>query len=328
MLNQIRTSAWLAATVLAVTFTPLAGAQIFPAKPVKILTPFSAGSGPDAALRVIAEKLSKKWGQPVIVDNRPGGNGFVAMGAFKQTMPGGHDLIALDSNHMTTHPHTFRKLPYDPQRDLEPIRPILRTDFFVVVGKDSPFQTLDDIIKAAKSKPESIVYGSWFVGSPGHLGALRLQSFKGIQMMHVPYKDMGQLYTAVATQEVQWALGSVASAGGMEKGGRVRFIALGGPKRSPLYPNVPTTGESPGTKGYEVNAWVGLFAPRGTSKEVRDKINADVAEAMASPELIERYRTLGYENMNLGPDQFANLIRLETQAWKKTIDEAGLKLDE
>ncbi|MES2943120.1 MAG: tripartite tricarboxylate transporter substrate binding protein [Pseudomonadota bacterium] len=328
MFKQINTSAWLAAALLAAAFTPFAGAQTFPTKTVKIITPFSAGSGPDAALRVIAEKLSQKWGQAVIVDNRPGGNGFVAMGAFKQTMPGGHDLIALDSNHMTTHPHTFRKLPYDPQRDLEPIRPILRTDFFVVVGKDSPFQTLNDIINAAKSRPGAVVYGSWFVGSPGHLGALRLQSLKGIQMMHVPYKDMGQLYTAVATKEVQWALGSVASAGGMEKAGRVRFISLGAAQRSPLYPNVPTTGESPGTKGYEVNAWVGLFAPRGTPELVRNKINADVAEAMASPELIERYRTLGYQNMDLGPDQFAKLIRLETQAWKKTIDDAGLKLDD
>jgi tripartite-type tricarboxylate transporter receptor subunit TctC len=328
MFHRITTSAWLGAAILTATFAPLAGAQTFPSRPVKIITPFSAGSGPDSALRVIAEKLSKKWGQPVLIDNKPGGNGFVAMGAFKQTMPGGHDLVALDSNHMTTHPHTFRKLPYDPQRDLEPIRPILRTDFFAVVSKDSPFRTLDDIIKEAKSKPGTVSYGSWFVGSPGHLGALRLQSLKGIQMMHVPYKDMGQLYTAVATQEVQWALGSVASAGGMEKGGRVRFITLAGAQRSPLYPNVPTTGESPGTKGFEINAWVGLFAPRGTPKAVRDKISADVAEAMASPELVERYRTLGYENMNLGPDQFATLIRQETQTWKKTIEDANLKLDD
>jgi tripartite-type tricarboxylate transporter receptor subunit TctC len=328
MFNRIKTTAWVAAAVLGVGFTLLASAQTFPAKTVKIITPFSAGSGPDTALRAIAEKLSKKWGQAVIVDNRPGGNGFVAMGAFKQALPGGHDLVALDSNHITTHPHTFSKLPYDPQRDLEPIRPILRTDFFVVVGKDSPHRTLDDIIKAAKEKPNSVTYGSWFVGSPGHLGALRLQSMHGIQMTHVPYKDMGQLFAAVATQEVQWALGSIASAGGMEKGGKVRFIALGGPQRSPLYPYVPTTGESPSTKGYEVNAWVGLFAPRGTPEAVRSKISADVAEAMASPELVERYRTIGYENMNIGADQFASLIQLETQAWKKTISDAALKLDE
>lgn len=328
MLYRFKTIAWLIATVLASTLMQAASAQTFPTKPVKIYTPFSAGSGPDAALRVIAEKLSKKWGQPVIIDNRPGGNGFIAMGAFKQTMPGGHDLVALDTNHIATHPHTFRKLPYDPQRDLEPIRPILRTGFFVVVGKDSPFQTLDDVIKAAKASPEAVSYGSWFVGSPGHLGALMLESKKGLRMLHVPFKDMGQLYTAVATQQVQWALGSVASAGGMEKAGRVRFISFGGPQRSPLYPSVPTTAESPSTKGYEINAWVGLFAPRGTPKAVRDKISADVAEAMASPDLVERYRALGYENMNLGPEQFASLIQIETQAWKKTIENAKLRLDE
>jgi tripartite-type tricarboxylate transporter receptor subunit TctC len=328
MFNRIKTTAWLAAAFSSAAFTSLANPRIFQSRRSKSSRRSLQAAAPTQHCAPLQKKLSKKWGQAVIVDNRPGGNGFVAIGAFKQALPTGHDLVALDSNHITTHPHTFSKLPYDPQRDLEPIRPILRTDFFVVVGKDSPHRTLDAIVRAAKEKPNSVTYGSWFVGSPGHLGALRLQSLHGVQMTHVPYKDMGQLFAAVATQEVQWALRSIASASGMEKVGKVRFIALGGPQRSPLYPNVPTTGESPSTKGYEVNAWVGLFAPRGTPEVVRSKISVDVAEAMASPELVERYRTIGYENMNIGADQFASLIQLETQAWKKTISDAVLKLDE
>lgn len=144
-----------------------AATPAFPTKPVRIVVASSAGSGPDAAMRAVGEKLSQKWGQPVIIDNRPGGNGFIAVSAFKNAQPDGHELINLDSSHMTTHPHTFSRLPYDPQKDFEPVRPLLLTDFFVVVAKDSPFKTLDDIVAAAKAQPGRVTYGSWFNGSPG-----------------------------------------------------------------------------------------------------------------------------------------------------------------
>ena len=312
---------------LGASLPAAAQAPAFPTKPVRIVVASSAGSGPDAAMRAVGEKLSQKWGQPVIIDNRPGGNGFIAVSAFKNAQPDGHELINLDSSHMTTHPHTFSRLPYDPQKDFEPVRPLLLTDFFVVVAKDSPFKTLDDLVAAAKAQPGKVTYGSWFNGSPGHLGGLRLQALKGLEMTHVPFKEMPQLYTAVATQDVQWALGSVGSAGAMEKAGKVRFIAIAAPARLPLYADVPATAESLSSKGYEVNAWVGLFAPKGTPKAVREKIAADMTEVLNSPELVERYRTLGYLPMHMAPDAFAQRMVSDTQGWAKIIRDAHLKLD-
>jgi len=304
-----------------------ARAQGFPSKPVRVVTPFPAGSGPDAALRLVSEQLSKKWGQQVVIDNKPGGNGFIAISAFKQGTTDGHDLVQLDNNHLTTHPHSFSKLPFDPERDFTPLRMLLRTWFFVAVATDSPYKTVDDIVTAAKASPGKVNYGSWFTGSPGHMGALKLQSMKEAQMTHIPFRDFGQLYAAVASKEVDWALGSVASAGSLERAGKLRFIALAGPTRDPLYPNVPSTSESASTKGFEISGWTALAGAGGMGPALRDQLSADIAGALAAPEVVERYRTLGYEAPLLDPRALAELIKRESRSWSETIRMANLKLD-
>jgi tripartite-type tricarboxylate transporter receptor subunit TctC len=326
MINRRRLLRGFGAGALALSAGPMR-AQSFPTRVVRVITPFPAGSGPDAALRLVADRLGKTWGKPVVIDNRPGGNGFIAVAAFKQGATDGHELIQLDSTHVTTHPHTYGKLPYDVERDLAPIRMMLRTPFFVTVAADSPYRTLDDIIAAAKARPGRITYGSWFNGSPGHIGALRLQSMKGLQMTHIPFRDFGQLYAAVAGKEVDWALGSIASAGGLERAGKIRFIVVAAAERDPLYPNVPCTAESAGTRGYEVSAWAGLFAPPAAPAAVRSRISADMAEALAAPEVVERYRAIGFEIPAVGDQAFAELIRKETLAWGEIIRAENLRLD-
>ena len=306
---------------------PLARAQEFPAKPVRLITAFPAGSGPDAALRLVGEGLSKTWKQPVLIDNKPGGNGFIAIDALRQAPADGTTMIQLDSNHLTTHPHVFSKLPYDAQKDLEPVRALFRNYFFVAVSAQGPLQTLDDIVGAARKAPGKINYGSWFNGSPGHLGGLLLQSQKGIEMVHVPFKEMSQLYAAVASQEIDWAIGSAASAGPLQKAGRLRFVAAAAPQRSELYPQVPATGESAADKDYIVASWTGLFAPRGTPLALRERIAQDVARVLASPEVVERFRILDYQRFDAGPQAYANVIASETGNWAGVIRKAGLRLD-
>lgn len=302
-------------------------AQTWPTKPVRIITAASNGSGPDVALRLVGEHLARRWGQPVIVDNKPGGNGVVAFNAFRQSGPDGHELIHLDSTMLTSNVHLYNRLPYDPQRDFEPIRPMLQTDFFVAVAKDSPFKTIDDIVQAAQAAPGKVTYGSWGPGSPGHLGALRLLSATNTQMTHVPYKEMPQLFASVATGEVQWALGSLASAGPMEKSGRIRFIGVAAPQASPYAPGVPGMASSSLARNFVCNAWFGLFAARGTPKALREKIATDITQVLAAPELMERYRGLGYNRFDTKPDEFAEYIARETQTWGKVIAEAKLKLE-
>ncbi len=298
----------------------------YPSKPVRVLTPFPAGAGPDAAMRVIGEQLGRKWGQSVVIDNRPGGNGFIAISAFKNAADS-HSLLLIDSSHATVHPLTYSQLPYDVQKDLQPIGMILRTPFFIAVAADSPYRSLEDIVAAAKAKPDTITYGSWFMGSPGHIGALRLQSLRGISMRHVPYKDFGQLYAAVANKDVDWALGSVASAGAMERGGKLRFIAVAARQRDPLYPNVPATGEMPNLADFEVSAWVGLFAPQAMQAATLSKVATDLREALDKSEVVERYKTMGYESPRLTPPEFAQLIQRETKGWESVIRSANLKFD-
>ena len=295
--------------------------------PVRIFTPFPPGSGPDAALRLVAEQLERRWARPVVVENKSGGNGFIAVAAFKQGVTDGRDLIQLDNTHTTTHPHTFSHLPYDVQRDFVPLAMLLRTSFFVVVGANSRFKTLDALVAAAREQPGRITYGSWFNGSPGHMGALRLQAMKGIQMVHVAFRDFGQLYATVASGEVDWALGSIGSAGALERAGKLRFIALAAAARDPAYPNVPATGESDSLRGFEVNGWTGLFGPRGLPLGTRDRLAADVVDSLAAPETVERYKALGYEAPRLSPDELAQLIRKETDAWGSIVREAHLRLD-
>ncbi|WP_198971769.1 Bug family tripartite tricarboxylate transporter substrate binding protein [Xylophilus sp. ASV27] len=304
-----------------------ARAQSFPSKPVRVLTPFPAGSGPDAAMRVLGEQLSRRWTQPVLIDNRPGGNGFIAVTAFKSAPADHHSLLLVDSNHTTTHPHTFAQLPYSVERDLQPVGMILRTPFFVAVAPDSPYRTLEDIVAAAKARPDAVTYGSWFVGSPGHMGALRLQALRGVSMRHIPYRDFGQLYAAVSTREVDWALASVASASALERAGRLRFIAVAAPARDPLYPAVPATAETPALRDFEVSAWAGLFASPATPHALVERLNADLRSVLQLPEVAQRYRDFGYEAPQLTPEAYGQLIKRETAAWGQVIREANLKLN-
>jgi tripartite-type tricarboxylate transporter receptor subunit TctC len=277
--------------------------------------------------RLVADRLGARLGQPVVVDNRPGGNGFIAVAAFKAAPADPHTLLLIDSNHATTHPHTFAKLPYDVDQDFQPIGMILRTPFFVAVAADSPFRSVEDIVAAAKARPDALTYGSWFMGSPGHMGALQLQALRGVGMRHVPYRDFGQLYAAVSNREVDWALGSIASAGALERSGKLRFLAVAAPARDPLYPNVPATAEIAGMRGFEVSAWAGLFAHRGTPAALVERVAADLREILERPEVVERYRTFGYERPALSPSGYAELIRRETESWARIIRAANLKLD-
>jgi tripartite-type tricarboxylate transporter receptor subunit TctC len=305
-----------------------AAAQFHPTRPVRIIVPFSAGSGPDAAIRAVAQGLAQKWNQPVIIDNRPGGNGFIGINLFKNLPPDGHELFDADGGHVTVHPHTFSKLPYDPVRDLEPVRFLLLSKYFVAVPANSRFKTIDDIVRAAKEKPEGVTYGSFFIGSPPHLGGLQLESLTGAKMLHVPYKDTVQLYTAVANGEVDWALGSLASAGPLEKSGKLKFISVAAAQRFPLYPAVAASAESHAAKSFNVTGWNGLFAPRGTPKNIRDRIANDISEVLLSRQIVERYKNFGYEDVPLQTDAFAQFISKESADWKKVVQEAGLKLDQ
>ena len=319
----------LAATTLA-AFALLCGAahaQEWPTKPVRILTPFPAGAGPEAVLRVLAEKLQKKWGKPVIVENKPGANGFIAIDAFKRGATDGHDLIQLDNVHLVAYPYLFKKLPYDPVKDFDPVTPLFRTYFFVGVPANSKYKTVGDIVADAKAHPGELNYGSWSVGNPVHLGSALLESMTHTEMQHVIYKETSMLYTGAANGELNFALGSLATAGPMQRAGKLKFIAVTAPKRHAAFPDVPTVAESGGPAGYEVTGWTMIAAPKGLPKAVADKLQKDIEAALSEPDIKERYATFGYETFPVTREQFTSFIAAESTKYAAVIKRAKVSLD-
>ncbi|MDB5869743.1 MAG: TctC [Polaromonas sp.] len=284
---------------------PLAAqAQQFPTKPVRIITPFPVGGGPDGVARLVADKLSRAWGQPVIVENRPGGNGFIAIDAFKRGARDGHDLIVLDNVHLAAYPHLFKKLPYDLDKDFDAILPLFKTYFFVTVAANSPYKTMGDLVADAKAHPGKLNYGSWSVGNPVHLGSALLQNMTSTDMVHVIYKETTQLYTGVANGEISFALGTSATAGPLQRAGKLRYLAVAAPRRLAAFPDVPTVAESGGPAGFEVTGWNAIAAPKGLPPAVIDKIKLDVEKALAGADVKEKFASFGYEQFPTTREQF------------------------
>lgn len=304
-----------------------AGAQQFPTKPVRIITPFPVGGGPDGVARLVADKLSRAWGQPVVVENRPGGNGFIAIDAFKRGSKDGHDLIVLDNVHLAAYPSLFKKLPYDASKDFDALLPLFKTYFFFTVPTTSKYKSIADLVADAKAHPGKLDYGSWSVGNPVHLGSELFESATGTQMEHVIYKETTQLYTSVSTGELAFALGSSATAGPLQRAGKLRFLAVAAPKRVAAFPDVPTVGESGGPQGFEVTGWNAMAVPKGLPDAVSDKIKRDIEKALAEPDVLEKFKSFGYEPFPQTREQFNQFVQSETRRFGDVIRKANVSLD-
>src|SRR3989449_2181274 len=254
----------------------IAFAQGFASRPIKIVTPYSTGIGPDLYMRALGELLQKEWGQPVVVEAKPGGNGFIAVEQVKKAAPDGHELLVLANSHLTINPSLFKNVPYDPIADLTPIAGLYRAYFFVAVKSDGPYQSIRELIAGAKANPGKLSYGTPYVGSPSHLGSAVFEYETGTQMLHVPFKDTLQIFTSIANGDVTWAVATASSTAAMVKAGRVKLIAVAAPKRVASHPDVPTVEEAGGPRDFEVESWIVLLGPRAMPQDLARKIGADV----------------------------------------------------
>lgn len=320
----------LAAAVVA-TFASFGasaqGAGGFPTKPVNIVTPFAAGSGPDAVLRMVGDKLGRLWNQRVTIDNKPGGGGFIAIDAARRAAPDGYTLLQLDSEHIAALPHLYKSKNFVTLQHFDPVAPLFRTPFFVAVGTDSKWKNMKDLIADAKAKPGTIAYGSWGVGSPGHLGGQQLDALAGVQMNHAPFREVSQLYTNVATGEVPWAYASIPSSQGIYKSGKLRYIAVAAKSRVPQMPDVPTMAESGGPAELEVNSFVSLLAPKGVPDAVKKKINADVAKVIADPEIKARFDTFAFEPLAWSPEEIARQAEIKSKVYGDLVKRGNISLE-
>ncbi len=299
----------------------------FPNKPVTLFTAFAPGSGPDATLRLVADKLGRLWNQRVMVENRPGGGGFIAMEAARRTAADGYTLLQLDSDHLGAVPHLYKQRGAAAVGAFEPVASIFRTTFLVAVGTDSKWKTMSDLIAAAKAEPGRVTYGSWGVGSPGHLGAELLEDLTGIRMQHVPFREVSQLFPAVGSGDVGWSLGTLPSSSGAYKAGKLRYIAVASTKRLPQLPEVPTAQEAGAPAGFDVNAFVVLVAPKGLPAPVRAKINADMARVLADPEIKARFDTFAFEPISWSPEEIARAAEAKSRVYEGLVRKANISLE-
>lgn len=302
-------------------------AQGFPSRPVKLVTPYSTGIGPDLYARALADVLQKEWGQGVVVEAKPGGNGFIAIEQVKKVPPDGYELLILANSHLTINPSLFKNVPYDPETDFTPIAGLYRTYFFIAVKNDGPYNSIKDLIAAAKAKPGKLTYGTPYVGSPSHLGSAIFEYATGTQMVHVPFKDTLQIFTSIANGDVDWAVATASSTAPMVKAGRVKLIAVAAPKRLPGHPDVPTVEEAGGPKNFEVESWLVLLGPRGMAPDLVRKIGSDVDKALATPEMKKRTENLGFETYSATPADITAKIRSELKTNAEVVRRVGAKAD-
>ena len=302
-------------------------ASTFPNKPVNIVTAFAAGSGPDAVLRQISEKLSKLWNQPVTITNKPGGGGFIAIDATQRMPADGYTLLQLDSEHLAALPLLYKSKNFVTLNVFDPVAPLFRTPFLVAVGTDSKWQNMKDLIAAAKAEPNKVSYGSWGVGSPGHLGGEELELLTGAEMTHVAYREVSQLFTSVGAGDIQWSFASIPSSQGVFKAGKIRYIAVAATKRIPQMPDLPTVAEAGGPAGFEVNSFVSLVAPKGIANDVKAKINADVLKVLADPEVKARYNTFAFETITWSPEDIRKNADAKHKIYEQLVKRKNISLD-
>ena len=302
-------------------------AQPFPSKVVKVQVPFSASSGPTVFMQVLADKLSKGWGERVIIEPKPGASGFLAIESVKNAAPDGHELLIVSNSHVAINPALYKKLPYDPERDFVPVALIYRTPYFVTVSSSGPYQSVPALIAAAKSSPKKLSYGIAFVGSPPHLGSALLGFQIGAEMVPVAFKEQGQLYVAMANGDLDWALSTIGSALPLMKAGKIKILAVASRSRLPSQPDIPTVEEAGGPAGFEVDSWLALMAPRRTSPEVVRRINVEVGKALGDADVLERMRVLGFQAAAGTPAEVAQLIRDDARKYGELVRKVGATAD-
>ena len=319
----------IAGIMLAVSILSVAGlvqAQGFPTKPVRMVIHIGPGSSMDIVGRVLAQKLNETWGQPIIVDNRAGAGGTIGMDVVAKAPPDGYTIM-FGSSSVAIAASYYRKLPFDTLRDFEPITQLSSRHNVLVVTPGSPVSSVKDLIALAKAKPGQLSFGSGGgSGSSDHLAGELFKLMAGVDVLHVPYKSGPGALTDLMSGQLSFYLGGIPINLPMIKAGKVKPLATSGLKRSPQLPNVPTLSES-SLPGFEVNVWYGLFAPRGTSPKILDKIASDVNQLLKTPEMRERFTGLGVEADGTTPTEFRAYFRNDMERWRKVVRAAGVSAD-
>jgi tripartite-type tricarboxylate transporter receptor subunit TctC len=305
----------------------LAHAQApWPARPIRMIVPLAAGSAVDNAARIVAQKMSQNLGQSIVIDNKPGAAGLMGAGEVAKAAPDGYTIGGFNDSIMTMLPNMNAKMPWDILKDFEPVSLVATVDWGLVVPTDAHEKSAADLIAAAKKAPGQINYSSGGNGSPQHIAMALFASQAGVQMKHVPYKGATQAAMGVAGKEVDTAFQGIATVTSLIKAGKVRLIGVTTPRRMPQYPDVPTVSES-GMPGFEFNSWFAIMAPAGTPKDIVHRLSAEVAKALADPEVRDKLNAQGLTPRGTTPEDLGTAMKAQLAKYGALIRQNGITAD-
>ena len=299
--------------------------QGYPSRPIRMIVALGAGGGTDVTGRIVAQKLSEQMGVPVVVENRPGAGTVIGTEQVAKSAADGYTLMTA-SPEISINPSLQAKLPYDTLKDLVAISQLTSGQYFLSTHPSVPVKSVKDLIALAKAKPGRVTYGSSGNGSANHLGGVLFQYLTGTTLVHVPYKSAAQSATALMSGETDFMVSSTTAAMTAIKSGRLRAIAVTGPKRLALTPDIPTVAES-GVPGYEVTGWYMMLAPAAVPRDIIGKLHGEIVKAVHSAAVRERFTALGTEPVGTSPEACGEFLRAEIAKWTKVVRAAGAKVD-
>ena len=301
-------------------------AQDWPNKPVRIIVPFAPGGATDIPARLLAPKLQEALGQSIVVENRTGAGGIIGIQAAVQSPPDGYTLLMATNAEIVMHPYIYPKLPYDPLKDLLPVSIMVESPMLLVAPASSPFNSVAELLAAAKARPGAVTYSTAGTGSTSHVLTEMLAQQAKVQLLHVPYKGGAPASAAVSTGEVNFALLNLGSALNFVKGGKLKALAVTSEKRNAGFPDWPTAVEA-GVPGFVEHIWIGMAAPAGTPKAIVERASAEVAKALKAPDVRERLVQLGNTPLGTTPEEAAARIKREHPRYSAAIKAASIKAD-
>ena len=315
---------WIALPA-AILIVCAAHAQTYPAKPVRIIVPFAPGGATDIVARLLAQKLTETWGQQVVADNRAGAGGNIGAEAAAKAPPDGYTLFMTSGSIVTANQHMYKKLGWNPEKDLVAITNVASGPQIVAVNPSFPAKNVKDMIAIAKAKPGALTFGSAGVATQTHLAAEIFLYAAGINAVHIPYKGEGPAIVDLVAGQIIFATPNLSAAIGFVQQGRLRALGVTSKQRSPQLKEVPAIAET--LPGFENLGWFGLMAPAGTPPAVIDKVYRDTAKALEGADLRKRFDDIGMAPVGNAPADFANAIREETVRWGRVIRERKLEVN-
>ena len=320
-------AACITAAASVITSADAAEQKPYPTKPVRFVVPYPPGGTTDIVARGIGAKLSERFGQQVVIDNRGGASTIIGAEAVAKAAPDGYTLLLTTSTTMSINPQVYPKLPYDAVRDFAPISSAVYVPFVIAAHPSVAANSISELIALAKAKPGTIKYSTPGTASSNHVAGALLESMAGIKLLHVPYKGSGPAATAVLVGEVQFVITGIGTLVSHWKSGKLKVLAMGSDKRHPNWPDLPSTGEA-GLKGYEAGTWFGVVTRAGTPRAIIDRLNAEIVASLAAPDLKDRLVAIGFDVFASTPEEFASFMKNDRARAARVIKAAGIRAGE